>query len=426
MTTAFNVAISATINPPTGDNVRIGPTELVYNSSRYDEAAMLEVTGVAENATDEELLDLPLSSVEARSAGETVTEEGRIINETEGIPVPETSLLVSINGTRIGSGTVDDIAPDGEGLVTVTAFDGVRKLLQNSMTVSFQEEAATDVFRAVFEYAGIPSSEDDPGSITGRPVYRIDVDDNIDITREFTSTPCAEIMNVIARDANWYWYADEQNVINVRAGLPSERFDLEYVTESSAGKQTPPWQTVVVTGGRDEYARFVASDADSAPAPEEDGGDDSDTSNDNTGRSPHMLGRDPVRGVAGEGTPVFEHHDQSITTQANAQNVAEGILEEFLRQQATGTVTVVGDPEIQPLDAIRMPPDLGGAEYVAGNVSHRVNTSEGYLTEIGCEGLIDAGPGLPDDDEESEEPEAPRSSTSSDGPIDLDSDGQVG
>lgn len=458
MTTALAVNASAVLNPPSGDNIRIGLTDLVYRSSRYNEAAQLEVTGVAENTTDEELLDIPLTPIEARG-DEEVTEEGEIVDPNEDIPVPETAILVSINGTRLFAGTVADITPDGEGLVTVTAFGGVRKLLQNSMTVSFQHELATNVFEQVFAAAGIPSAEDDPGTITGRPTYRIEIDAE-DLTgdgggpdsgtagtgefyvfREFTSTQCAEIMDVVARDMGWYWFATPENVITVRSDIPSNLFRPEYITEASAGKQQPPYQRVIVTGGRSELAAYTSSDTDSAPAPDEDSGDDSDedgsddssTNNDDTGLSSHLLGREPVRGVAGEGKPVYSHTDQAITSEANAQRVAEGILEEFRRQQATGSITVVGNPEIQPLNAVRLPDELGGETYSIGNVEHRMNTTDGYLTEIGCEGVINAGsgeeedPGTGENTSTGEGTEVGEGDGGEDGgPIDLDSDGQVG
>lgn len=378
MPTARTVSVSALLIPPGQDNIPVHPTDITVRTSRYDEAAVVSVTGLAD-APDETIRTLPLTPEETRAAAQEQADQADgDEDEVAAIPVPETSFRIAVNGTPIGGGVVDDIAVDEEGAVSITAFDGVRKLLQASITVSFQDEVITTAIERVFAAANIPAIEDDPSFTAARPRYRIDAIETeianrlensqagvapFQVNREFTDAGCVTALNTLLRDVNWFFYTDPANVINIEPTLPSEGFDVRYITQTSAGKQTPPYQRVVVTGGRNATAD----------------------------EGSHMIGRDPVVGTAGEGEPVFRTTDHSITTQENADLAAKDILQELQRQQATGSVTVVGRPDIRPLDSVTLPDHLGGESYAVGSITHTINNTDGFITKIGCEGLLDAG-----------------------------------
>lgn len=117
-----------------------------------------------------------------------------------------------------------------------------------------------------------------------------------------------------------------------------------YVTEITAGLQTEPYKRVIVTGGK-------------ATSMEE--GED-------TSRS-HLLSKTKVQGIAwvedaSPADPTYRYEDSSLHTAEMAQNVAEGIMEEFQRQRASGEITVVGDPAIRVFDVVNMPDFMGSGD----------------------------------------------------------------
>lgn len=98
--------------------------------------------------------------------------------------------------------------------------------------------------------------------------------------------------------------------------------------------------------------------------------------------------------------PVYTYRNMEIQTQAEADAVAEQIVSKLHEQQATGSVTVVGFPEIRPLDAITMPQasdstdtnynplqPMGGTKYSVVKVIHKINSSDGFITEITVGGI---------------------------------------
>lgn len=116
--------------------------------------------------------------------------------------------------------------------------------------------------------------------------------------------------------------------------------------------------------------------------------------------------------------PVFEYRNAELSTEAQAESAAKKIAKDIAKQQAKGKVTVVGFPEIEPLDAIKMPQaqddskdnyfpgqPMGGYAYSVYKVKHKLNSSDGFVTEVHVSGLVGA-PGIVFEPEEPDSPES--------------------
>lgn len=344
------------------EQIPVQPTEITYESSRYDESAVLSVSGLTE-ASDETLSQLPQSN-----------------------PRP-VGITCSINDTLIGSGTLETSAINEDGVWEGSAYDGVRKLNRNTVTRT-QGGSHLDAARDIFTAAGIPPALNEP-DIDGTPQYLIEAPDVVvaaiqgevspgwymhyNGARGFQNETCSVALTEVLQDVNWHWWFDAGNVIHIAPDPPTEEVDVPYVLETSAGKQTPPWQQVRVIANHSTAEAAAAPDVDSNEA---------------------LIGKgEPITATAGDGAPIYEHVDKSITTEDRAEAVANSIMEELLRQQSGGSVTAVGMEEIRPLDVITLPGNLGGESYLASAVIHKVTNSDGFTTEIECGGLISAGPG---------------------------------
>lgn len=180
------------------------------------------------------------------------------------------------------------------------------------------------------------------------------------------------------------WWFDEEGVFNV--GVPeSVAYELRYITDTSAGITTPPYSSVKVIGSG------VVS---------EEGFNRTDM------RSEERI---VVQGaISKTGKPVigkststqFTYRNAELSTQKQAKDTAKRLLKDLKEQQKDGEITLVGFPEISPLDALIMPHDnedsdapnyqpgmpMGGERYGAHKVKHRLNNSDGYKTivEVGA------------------------------------------
>lgn len=346
------------------ENITVSPTKIVYESDRYNAASSLQVEGIA-HAGDELVSGFP---------------------ESESL---EVGLLCEINETLIGAGTLSESIVNEDGIWEGSSFGAARKLQQNTIT---RPKGGTfvDVIRDIFRAADIPRGLNDP-NIDGIPQYVIHIDPDVEESLGTENRPlelvhyhgdpgfqqekCVDALDKILRDINWQWWVSAGNVVHVAPNLPSEEHDLQYVLDTSAGKQTPPFQQVEVIGDNTPGAD------DPAAAP---GG----ASNE------YLICKDsPIRATAGDGKPIYTYSDETITTESQARAAAESIMEELLRQQQGGTITIVGNENIRPLDVVTLPDLLGGESYLVSSVTHDVSNDNGFTTEIGCGGLINAGPG---------------------------------
>jgi len=206
----------------------------------------------------------------------------------------------------------------------------------------------------------------------------IKVEDALDRVRETTRTE---------------WWFDKEGTFNL--GIPNPtKHSLQFITESSAGKTTPPYQSVRVIGSgaasQEGYSRTSMNIEDKIVV--------------ERNLALEEGSRDPVSVEVPEGedpkNPVFTYRNLEISSIQQAKDTAEKLAEDLGEQQADGTITVTGFPEVVPFDGILMPQSvnsegenynknqpMGGRAYKVYKVTHRLNSSDGFITKIQVGGL---------------------------------------
>lgn len=180
------------------------------------------------------------------------------------------------------------------------------------------------------------------------------------------------------RSETWF---DRDGVFHIGApepGNPVENWNLQFIKDTSAGLSTPAWRSVQVIGSG------VVS---------ENGWKKMSLNSTVKSRSVETMSTDEDLDTEALAKPVYQYRNLEIQTQAEADATAKKILTNLKDQNAKGKITVLGFPEVRPLDAVKMPESetqpMGGAEYGVVKVVHKINGSDGFLTDIHVGGLTD-------------------------------------
>lgn len=184
------------------------------------------------------------------------------------------------------------------------------------------------------------------------------------------------LLTRIEEASNSIWDVDRWGNFYFGAPQPSSH-KLRYITETSAGLQSPAWRSVRVIGdgvvSEDGWSNSAL--INERPIAIKENIDDSDID----------------EGLA---EPTFTYRNMEINTQAEAREVKNKILEELREQMASGEIRVVGHPEVWPGDAVEMPDSrnqpFGLERFLVKKVTHRINSSDGFLTIIEVGGITNA------------------------------------
>jgi hypothetical protein len=179
---------------------------------------------------------------------------------------------------------------------------------------------------------------------------------------------------------------------------------LRYITETSAGIQSPAWRSIVVIGDG-----VVSQDGWGATAQvNENPQQFFDVIDGERQATADQFGPEVRRDELVE--PTFEYVNLEIQTASEARKALERIKDKILKQRGNGEITVVGHPEIWPGDAIELPDTknqpYGLERFGVGKVVHRINNQDGFLTKINVTGMTRSNEAtfaedvpVPDDDE---------------------------
>jgi len=204
-----------------------------------------------------------------------------------------------------------------------------------------------------------------------------------------------------------YWF-DKDGIFHF--GRPqSNKYQLDLITESDAGIETPPYRSVRVIGSKPigrlgkSYNEWTQVPQDSEKVQitatigrvvnldveQEGAGEDIR----NLPEEPVVINPSPV--VA----PVYEYIDYSLSTEGQLISTAKKIIEELIKKNASGEITVVGLPEVELFDVVKLPNTrqrpFGGAEYAVTKVTHELSGQNGFTTRIGVAGRSNIMGGVP-------------------------------
>lgn len=197
------------------------------------------------------------------------------------------------------------------------------------------------------------------------------------------------LLERIIKSTNSVWDVDRYGEFSIGPPAPDgtiptavRAHKLRYITDTTAGKQSPAWQSIVVIGDG-----VVSQDGWGASA----------QINENPPKFTSPITATGAAASVEEGVlaePTFQYTNLEIDTAEEAEHVLGKLRDEIKKQRAGGTVTVVGHPEVWPGDAIELPDSrnqpFGLERFAISKVTHRLNNSDGFLTEIEVMGQTDA------------------------------------
>jgi hypothetical protein len=259
---------------------------------------------------------------------------------------------------------------------------------------------ASNLAQEILEKSPLSSDEyedpvfaDDPGILIGVGPDGIPVYGGIDkeLQLEERRVTVKKALTTIENSTRSVWWFDREGVFHIgapRPGNPIESWNLQFIIETDAGLTTPAWQSVQVIGSG------VAS---------EDGWDSANMNAAEKYVAKASLAEDGRLQTGKLQDPVYTYRNLEIQTQAEANDVAKSIVDKLQDQRKGGKITVVGFPEIRPYDAVQMPQaanpskenfsplqPMGGTRYSVTKVVHKLNGSDGFITEITTGGLASA------------------------------------
>jgi len=266
-------------------------------------------------------------------------------------------LRINLSGDTVFTGTVGKINNGVGDRARLTGFDALHKLKRTTISETFVAETAESALQTVVDEADVdldfrPSSEPITAPFEGV------------INTTFKSVSADAAIENLTKLAGRVWYINRDNALVVTdASLVGESKQLDRLIEASAGKRTPPYQSVRVIGNTPTSRRGQ--------------------------EARHLVSSGPVTAQAGRGKPVYEYENDDIATLRQARNIADSLLQRLQKQQRGGFVTVLGRGDIRPFDRVIMPPRRGGEEYIVEEVKHTVNDKSGFLTQLQLGGLIE-------------------------------------
>jgi|APHM01.1.fsa_nt_gi Phage late control gene D protein (GPD). len=265
-----------------------------------------------------------------------------------GIPTGATVSLV-IDGRTVFTGTVRKSEPGVGDRQRITAFDTLHELKQTFVDISVDNAEPFAVVNDIARETGASVSfESEP---TATRLSRSFTDKRADAAID-TLLKATDTRSVVTTD---------NRLLIAEPGVLGNDGDrsIERIIDLAAGSRRPPFESVQVIGNTATNDPPVSGE-----------------------QARHLLSAFPVVAEAGSGQPTFVFEDDGITSQAEANTIAETLLSRLQKQQQGGFVKVVGRSEIRPFDTIRLPESQGGGRFLVDAVEHTISSTDGFTTRL--------------------------------------------
>jgi hypothetical protein len=234
---------------------------------------------------------------------------------------------------------------------------------------------------------------------------------NLPVNFQETDTTVYNIFSKIREKTGAEFWFDRFGVFHFGAPRPTKH-ELQFITETTAGLTTPPYQGVKVISQpkrsseiADEFNEITVNDlnrrdevgvfAVEASIARQDVRETIRLSQGQTeegaivGSEKVVVFHDSDDTVVAK--PQFEYIDYSLITQAQVLNAAKSFLKDIIDQAADGEITVLGFPEVELYDGIKMPDTnvqpMGGSEFSVTKIVHEIS-SDGFLTRLFVGGVL--------------------------------------
>jgi len=213
--------------------------------------------------------------------------------------------------------------------------------------------------------------------------------DKVRRLKPYTDTLAIEIIKDLQKTNNAVFWVDTNNVLQF-GPTKTANHKLAWILETDAGVRRPPYKSVQVIG--DNVGTTSAQGGWQAGKLMPDQNNMTSTActiQENDGENEVVMGE--LR------EPTFTYEDASIRTRAEAESIARSLLADLQNQSAEGKIVIPGRPMIDLFDVVEMPDSFGvtnsgeqvePAQFLVETVTHRINTSDGFITEITVDGLM--------------------------------------
>lgn len=199
--------------------------------------------------------------------------------------------------------------------------------------------------------------------------------------------PVKDALNKVREETRSEWWFDKDGTFYfgdpATLGGGVETYEVSLIKDTSAGITTPPYQSVRVIGSGVATTEGWAGNSKIQDDEEKIVQEANIGFPDSAGSQAEVvIELDPDELFE----PTFKYINAELSTDESVQNTVLKVADELIKQQASGTVTLVGFPEIQPFDGLLMPnteeQPMGGQLYDVYAVRHKINASDGFVTEI--------------------------------------------
>ena len=346
-----------------------------------------------------------------QTAGVTTPPDGSI-------PSVGDTVSIFINDEELAVAEVEETGRNGEGLATLTCYTRERQLHQALITESYTDVPPAEVIADAFGAAGVPLISEEPypfasdfgeifddpgGEIFAAALREARQSEEISVTADYNSVPAIKVIESVTRQAGWDWkiargeaWFGHPGLANLVANDPDSEAP-DNLAEQLGDEATPQtwnlrWVLSDMTNPRDQAASFdiirvVGQPVEYAP----------DSQIRVTDPIVAEIDVNPSGERPFDGAPrVHLFSSSRIKSQSQANNVAKKTWEAVQRQRSSGKIEVSGDIRLRPLDSCRMLPELSRSDpadfYEIQSVIHRINSSDGFTTEVSVEGYNEDQP----------------------------------
>lgn len=426
--TRDNLDISITIGPDSAETFsaeRLNSDNFPEDGKEYFTTELEVHLSIGSDSNYATGLIVPDGHEDSPSVGDPLgTEEPDIITIDVDNSLSEERPGTNGEITRIFTGVISNISKVQDGLYEFTAFWPGFNFIQNG-SIEFQQPGV-DTYEATHANAKFAV-----GDVSGQLRYSGDVastivqrmrkqsrfpaghsiveggydvngvkyskDERVKFENNKTAltqeAPNEGVLTSLVNSTNSIWVIDRYGRFWIGPPTPiqdepqiptsSSAHKLRYITETSAGKQSPAWQSIIVIGDG------VAS---------RDGWESNAQINSNPAKFKSDVVPKTLVDEEGLAEPVFKYVNLEINTAAEAGNVLEKLRENIKEQQASGEITVVGHPELWPGGSIEMPNSINqpfnNERFTIRKIKHRINNSDGFVTKIEVGGQTNSSEGV--------------------------------
>jgi hypothetical protein len=186
------------------------------------------------------------------------------------------------------------------------------------------------------------------------------------LSKTFDNARADAVLDVLAKATDTATRVTADNELQI---APPEQLGnpvpirLENIIDIAAGSRRPPFQSVQVVGNTATIEQGLNAD--------------------------HLIASQPVLAEAGSGQPTFLFEDDSINSQAEANNIANALLRRLQKQQQGGFALIVGRPDIRPFDRVTLPDAQGGGTFLVDSLEHSLSGTDGFRTRLSLSGTLE-------------------------------------